>query len=158
MRRVSIFSLLVLSPYTASAAGAQTGNVQHLIRESAEAIGGLERLRALHSIRIEETGGEYLVSTITRADAPPKVIAQTMTTLRSLSDTAIRRTTIQSIPMRTGRITSTTLANRGVAASVRGAGLFPGGAFDSVVVDEELRLSPERVLLTALDASDVRLG
>ena len=157
MHRVSLVSLIVLV-LLSSVSHAQVGDARQVLRESADAIGGLERLRALRSVRVEETGGEYLVSTITRADAPPKLITQTMTTLRSASDTAMRRTMSQAIPMRAGRIVGTTITNRGVVASVRGPALAPGGTFDTMVASEELRLSPESVLLAAFDAADVRLG
>jgi glyoxylase-like metal-dependent hydrolase (beta-lactamase superfamily II) len=156
MHRVSLTSLVVLVSLS-SVTHAQAGDARQVLRESAEAIGGLDRLRALRSVRVEETGGEYLVSTVTRADAPPKLIVQTMTTLRSARDTAMRRTMTQIIPMRAGRITGTTVANRGVVASFRGPSLVPGGTFDAMVATEELRLSPESALLTALDAADVRL-
>ena len=156
MRR-ALFISLVVAPLS-SAAHAQSGDVRQVLRESAEAVGGLERLRALRSVRVEETGGEYLVSTITRADAPPKLIAQTVATLRSAGDSAIRRTMSQAFPMRVGRFTGTTVANRGTVAATRGAALVPGATFDAMVATEELRLSPESALLTALDASDVRLA
>jgi glyoxylase-like metal-dependent hydrolase (beta-lactamase superfamily II) len=156
MSRLTIITFLAVLAPTSSPGQAPTA--QQVIRESADAIGGLERLRALRSVRVEETGAEYLVSTITRADAPPRVIAQSMATLRAISDTAMRRTMRQTLPMRAGPLTGTTVVNRGAAASVRGTGLVAGGMFDSMVASEELRLSPESVLLTALDASDVRLG
>ena len=157
MHRVSLTSLVVLVSLS-SVTRAQTGDARQVLRESAEAIGGLDRLRALRSVRVEETGGEYLVSTVTRADAPPKLIAQTMTTLRSARDTAMRRTMTQLFPMRAGRITGTTVANRGLVANFRGPALVPGGTFDAMVATEELRLSPESAVLTALDAADVRLA
>ena len=99
-----------------------------------------------------------MVSTITRADAPPKLIAQSLTTLRLMNDTAMRRTMSQAFPMRAGRFTGTTVANTGAAAAVRGASLISAATFDGMTATEELRLSPESVLFTALDASDVRLG
>ena len=157
MPRLALISLVILSSLP-SANQAQTGDARQILHESADAIGGLDRLRALRSVRVEETGGEYMVSTITRADAPPKLIVQTMTTLRSATDTAMRRTMSQAIPMRSGRFASTTVANHGAVATVRGSSLIPAALFDGMVATEELRLSPEAVLLTALDAADVRLA
>lgn len=128
-----------------------------VVLASAEAIGGVDRLRAVRAVRVEEVGGEYLVSTITRRDAPPRLITQTLATLRSSADGVLRRTSVQMVPMRTGRFTVTTVVNRGVAAVVRGPGLVAGASFDLTTANEELSLSPERVLLTALDAPDLRL-
>src|SRR5690349_16076846 len=102
MKRLTIIAFLAgVSAPTLSRG--QAASTQQLVRESAEAIGGLERLRALRSVRVEETGGEYLVTTATRADAPTRLIAQTVVTLRSSGDTAMRRTMTQALPMRTGR-------------------------------------------------------
>jgi hypothetical protein len=150
---VSVVVIVSLS----SLSHAQAGDAPRVLRESAEAIGGVDRLRALKSVRVEEIGGEYMVSTITRTDAPPKLIAQSLTTLRSMGDSALRRTMSQAVPMRAGRFTGTTVANRGAAATVRGSSLSAAATFDGMTAIEELRLSPESVLLTALDASDVRL-
>jgi len=129
---------------------------REVILASAEAIGGFDRLRALRSVRVEEMGGEYLVSTVTRRDAPPKLIAQTIVTHRAGGD-AYRRTVAQSFPMRAGRLTSAMIADRGTVAVVRGTGAVPAGSFDLAVADEELLLAPERVLMTMLDATDLRL-
>lgn len=129
-----------------------------VVLASAEAIGGIDRLRALRGVRVEEVGSEYLVSTITRGDAPPRVISETVTTLRSGNDSVLRRTLVQAVPMRAGRFTTTTIVNRGVPAAIRGTALVMGANVDLTTASEELALSPERVLLTALDARDLRLG
>src|SRR5262245_58861215 len=129
MQRLAVALLLVI-PFVPVTSHAQTTDPRQIIRESAEAIGGLDRLRALRSIRVEEQGGEYLVSTLTRADAPPKWIAQSMVTLRSMADTAMRKTTSQVLPMRPGRFSNTTVANRGAVANVRATSLVPGATFD----------------------------
>jgi hypothetical protein len=138
------------SPYRALTA-------RDVVMTSAEAIGGVDRLRAVRAVRVEEAGGEYLVSTVTRRDAPPRLITQTVATLRSGADSVLRRTSVQMVPMRAGRFTVTTVVNRGVAAVVRGPGLVAGASFDLATATEELSLSPERALLTALDAPDLRL-
>ena len=126
-----------------------------VVLASAEAIGGVERLRGIRGVRVEETGGEYMVSTVTRRDAPPKLIAQTIVTHRT--GEAYRRTVSQSFPMRAGRLTSATIADRGTVAAVRGTGVVPAGSFDLAVAEEELMLAPERAVLTLLDANDLRL-
>jgi len=59
--------------------------------------------------------------------------------------------------MRAGALASTTIVNHGAAALVRGKGLVPAPAFDLETATEELLLSPERVLLTALDAKGLTL-
>ena len=97
------------------------------------------------------------MSTITRRDAPPRLISQIVSTLRSARDSALRRTLVQTLPMRSGAITSVTVASGGAVASVRGATVVPATAFDLATTLEEFALTPERVLLTALDAPDLRL-
>ena len=132
-------------------------SAREIVLASAEAIGGVERLRALRAVRVEEVGSEYLVSTVTRPDAPARLIAQTVVSLRSSADSTLRRTITQTLPMRSGSFSSTVVANHGAVASARAGTLVPGGSFDLGTVNEELALSPERVLVTALDAPDLRL-
>ena len=73
---------------------------REIVLASAEAIGGVERLRAVRAVRVEEVGGEYLVSTITRRDAPPRLIAQTDRHGSIGRDSVLRRTVAQILPMR----------------------------------------------------------
>jgi hypothetical protein len=155
MIRIVIGICAAAHPFTT--AGQPVLSARAIVTASAEAIGGVDRLRAIRSLRVEETGGEYLVSTVTRRDAPPRFIAQTLATIRVPQDSALRRTLVQALPMRAGSFTSTTVANRGAVAVVRGSVLVPGSAFDLATANEDLALAPERVLLAALDARDLRL-
>jgi glyoxylase-like metal-dependent hydrolase (beta-lactamase superfamily II) len=145
---------LVTSPPSARHLGP---SAREIVLASAEAIGGVDRLRSIRGVRVEEMGTEYLISTVTRRDAPPRMISQTIATLRSAADSGIRRTLVQVVPMRAGALASTTVVSHGAAAVVRGNGLVPASVFDLETSTEELLLSPERVLLTALDAKDLRL-
>lgn len=146
-----------ISPATSRWAGRTGPSAHEVVLASAEAVGGVDRLRSIRAVRVEEVGAEYLISTVTRRDVPPRMISQTIATLRSAADSTIRRTLVQVLPMRAGTLASTTIVNHGVAAAVRGTGLVPASVFDLEVSTEELMLSPERVLLTALDANDLRL-
>jgi glyoxylase-like metal-dependent hydrolase (beta-lactamase superfamily II) len=148
----------VMSPATRVSSARRIGPSAHeIVLASAEAIGGVDRLRSIRGVRVEEVGSEYLISTVTRRDAPPRMISQTIATLRSAADSSMRRTLVQVLPMRAGTLTSTTIVSHGAAAVVRGKGLVPASVFDLETSTEELLLSPERVLLTALDAKDLRL-
>ena len=153
----TIFVTLRVPTHAGATDQPRTPSARDVVLASAEAIGGVDRLRAVHGVRIEETGMEYLVSTATRADAPPRMIAQTISTLRSGADSTLRRTIVQTLPMRAGSFPSTTVANHGAVAVVRGKALAPATGLDLATTDEELMLSPERVLLTALDAPSLRL-
>ena len=147
-----------ISPAARVASLPRTGpSAREIVLASAEAIGGVDRLRSIRAVRVEEAGTEYLISTVTRRDVPPRMISQTIATLRSAADSSIRRTVVQVLPMRAGTLASTTVVSHGAAAVVRGKGLAPGSVFDLETSTEELLLSPERVLLTALDAKDLRL-
>jgi len=132
-------------------------SAREIVLASAEAVGGVDGLRSIRAVRVEEVGTEYLISTATRRDVPPRMISQTVATLRSAPDSTIRRTLVQMLPMRPGALASSTIVNRGAAAVLRGKALVPASAFDLETSTEELLLSPERVLLTALDAKDLRL-
>jgi len=132
-------------------------SARDVVVQSAEAIGGVDRLRGVRAVRVDEIGGEYMVSTITRRDAPPRAISQMITTLRSAADSSLRRTMVQTFPMRSGALATVTVASHGVVGTVRGSTVVAGTLFDLMTVSEELALSPERVLLTALDAKDLQL-
>lgn len=160
MHRAFLSGLAITAAASSSSVGAQSAarpahTARDVLLASAEAIGGLDRLRALRGVRVEEAGGEYLVSTVTRRDAPAKLIVQTTVTHRTAD--SYRRTVSQAFPMRAGRLTSTTVADRGTVAAVRGAALVPAGTFDLAVAQEDLQLAPERILLTMLEAPDLRL-
>src|ERR1044071_8719456 len=94
-------------------------SARDVIVQSAEAIGGVDRLRGVRAVRVDEIGGEYMVSTITRRDAPPRAISQMITTLRSAADSSLRRTMVQTFPMRSGALATVTVASHGVVGTVR---------------------------------------
>lgn len=125
-----------------------------MLSQSAEAIGGLERLRNGRGVRVEEIGREYMVGTVTRRDAPAKLIAQTIVTHRNAE--SMRRTMAQSVAMRAGRLTSTSVVDRGVAGVVRGSAVIAAGAIDLATAQEDLMLAPDRVLLTLMEATELR--
>src|SRR5262245_6669297 len=118
---VALTTVSILVPSAVAAQRHSTAQLtaRDVLLTSAEAIGGVERLRALRGVRVEETGGEHLVSTRTRRDAPAKRIVQSIVTHRSGADDAIRRTTTQTLPMRAGRVTTILVANREAVAVVR---------------------------------------
>src|SRR5689334_7498768 len=107
----------VMSPVTRVSSARRIGSSAHeIVLASAEAIGGVDRLRSIRGVRVEEVGSEYLISTMTRRDAPPRMISQTIATLRSAADSSIRRTVVQVLPMRAGTLASTTVVSHGAAA------------------------------------------
>jgi hypothetical protein len=107
---------LTISPATSVLSARHSGPSAHeIVLASAEAIGGLDRLRSIRAVRVEEVGTEYLISTVTRRNVPPRMISQTIATLRSAPDRSIRRTMLQVLPMRAGALTTTTIVNHGAA-------------------------------------------
>jgi hypothetical protein len=113
---------------------------------SADAIGGVDRLRALTAVRVSESGHEYLISVGDPRQAPTMIV-ESITSLRRESPAGLRQTMSGNGAARTGGFSFTLVASD---SAVNTASLF-----DRQTSDEALALSPERVLLTALDAQDL---
>jgi len=124
---------------------------RQLIERSAAAIGGLDKLQAMSAVRTVEDGLEYFTS-VGDPRTAPAAIAETITTLRRMAPVGLRLTTVTRLAMTDQSFTQTIVASDSVVS--RG-GLAAASAFDAAVASEALALAPDRILLTALAASDL---
>jgi hypothetical protein len=153
---ILVFALLQCSISTTTFLYASTDNrAEVLVRAAIETIGGEEKLRALKSLEIEAIGHTYLLEQSERPEGPWIVNYQQITEFRDYTGQRLRRVT-QDRNIVTNR-SSTFIIDGGAAAIQFGDRTFPGFSDQLAEAEESLGLSPERVLLTALDAKDLRV-
>jgi hypothetical protein len=124
---------------------------RQLVEHSATAIGGLDNVRAMTAIRTVEEGIEYFTS-VGDPRVAPAALAETITTLRRMAPVGLRQTTAVRGAMRDQSFSQTIVASDSVVS--RG-GVAAVSAFDAAGAAEVLALTPDRILLTALAASDL---
>jgi hypothetical protein len=142
------FSLPVFAADAASTA---------ILKEALQAQGGEAKLRALKSVSFEGAGYRNLLEQSERPEGPYLVEFDQVSELHDHARHALRRQVKGRVPPAQD-FDSTSVFAGGVPMSVRGQAQAPGSAVDALIAGERLALSPERVLLTALDAPDVRLA
>lgn len=158
------FLLLLLALQTTPAgtatsptpAPATTSAATPLVQASLEAMGGGDRWRSLGSIRIESTGHQHALEQSERPEGPWLTTYLQTSELRDLREGRLRSTIEQRSvwsPTWTGY---TLVADAGVAAIGRGQRWGPAQPMQHDPARERLALSPERILLTALAAPDLR--
>ena len=134
----------------------KTGNAREIVLASIKAMGGEGRLRALKSLKIEGVGFRHWLEQSERPEGPWITGYEQITEIRDLSGPRVRRTSearhVQS-PRWAG---STMIVYDGVAAFERGERKFPGRAQQVKDAEEQYALAPERVLITALEAKDLK--
>jgi hypothetical protein len=124
---------------------------RQLVLRSATAIGGLDKLQAETAVRTVEEGLEFFTS-VGDPRVAPSAIAETITTLRRMAPVGLRQTTVTRFAMANQPFTQSIVASDSVVS--RG-GVAAASAFDAATASEVLALAPDRILLTALAASDL---
>ncbi len=128
-----------------------------LIEAGAHAMGGLDLLRRLPAVRVEETGHEYMISTPTSPDGPRRMALQTFTEIRNRSLDAIRWSQVLRYPMRPEVFNRTIVATATAGATMSGPRVAPDSPAGWRAARGEVELAPERILLTALAAAQLTL-
>jgi hypothetical protein len=129
-----------------------------VVRSAIEKMGGEDKLRALKSVQIDGISHTYFIEQSERPEGPWIVNYGQVTEVRDYENQRVRRTTQNrnvQVPQWT-KGTTLIVAN-GMAATQGGDKTFPGSATQLAEAEESIALSPERVLLTALDSKDLRL-
>jgi hypothetical protein len=129
-----------------------------LVERSLETLGGRERLQALHTVAVEESGYEYMLGTQTGDSIGPRLIIQETATVRRYRPDRILKRSKQRFMMRDQTFESTLWVDSAAAATRRGSEWVAGTVSDWMTAREELALAPERVLLTALAAPDLTMA
>jgi len=128
------------------------------VRSAIEKMGGEQKLRSLQSIQIERIGHSYSIEQSERPEGPWLVNYEQVTDLRDYANQRLRRTTqTRSIQATQWSPAVALKVADGAAALQFGERSGPAQASDLAEAEENLALSAERVLLTALEARDLRV-
>lgn len=144
----SVCALLACGP-----AGAADPASTAILKESLAAQGGEALLRGVKTVAFEAAGYRNMLEQSERPEGPYLVEFHDVSELHDQARHVWRRQARVRVPPAVD-YTSTTLVANGVAMLASGERQVPGGSRDPLLAAEALALSPERVLLTALDAPD----
>ena len=156
----TFFVLLVAGIYTFALVcnlPAQTnGKPSEIVAKALGAMGGSKKLQDLKTLRIKMNGHLFLLEQSERPAGPWLVSYEQTTETRDLETGAIRRETVTRDPLGSESALTTVIADGAVAAK-SGAAFGPLDTSQVGDAVETIALAPERVLLTALEAKDLRL-
>ncbi|TFW09455.1 hypothetical protein E4K72_05945 [Oxalobacteraceae bacterium OM1] len=124
-----------------------------LLRQAVAAQGGEALLRGIKTVAFESAGYRNMLEQSERPEGPYLIELLDLSELHDHSRHALRRQLQVRVPP-AGNYTLTTLVANGVAMQARGERQMPGSSQDLLLAAETLALSPERALLSALDAAD----
>jgi len=142
--------------YLATAHPSTINSPETLIHSAMEKMGGGERFRSLKRIQLEGIGHTYFLEQSERPEGPWLVNYSQFTEIRDYPENRLRRTTQDTnIISPKGSPASVFVVADGAAAMQAGDRSFPASATQYAEAEEAMALSPERVLLTALDAKDL---
>jgi len=137
----------------ASSAGLAKTYVQHAI----DAMGGIDLLKSVKTLRIEYRGHSYMLDESERSDGPWIVTYENDIELRDYEHSALQREKEHSSLGSPEVDKSTVTVADGVAQSSSGGHKAPSPLFsdDSEEAFESLTFAPERIVLLALGAADL---
>jgi hypothetical protein len=124
-----------------------------LLKQALAAQGGEALLRAVRTVAFESAGYRNMLEQSERPEGPYLVEFHDVSELHDHARHALRRQLQVRVPP-AGSYTLTTLVANGMAMQAWGERQMPGSSQDTQLAAEALALSPERALLTALDAQD----
>ena len=141
---------------TADAAQVADQQAVAIVRSAVAAQGGEQALRALRSVRFQATGYRNMVEQSERPEGPYVTEFNRIAELHDLAGSRFRRTLNSQVPPFPEMADILVLAG---GLGMRQTGNNKGAASSALAqqMQELLALSPERLLLTALDAKDLRL-
>lgn len=143
--------ILAVFSFSASAQVTHSPGARARVGAALKAMGGEEALRSIGSLRLEATAHKYALEQSERPEGPWIVSYQKLIELHDLNGNQLRRTVTSQLGGY--EFTQTTVLSGGIVATAfNQADLSP----DAAGAEEWLALAPERVLLTALAASDLR--
>jgi hypothetical protein len=147
-----------LAGQDARRAASASDEARRAVESALAAMGGEARWRALKSVQIEGIGHVNAVEQSERPEGPYIVSYEQTNELIDLAGGRMRRT-VESRDTQTTQWTGRTfIVADGVASAVRGDKAFPGSPLSLQEGELRIALGPERVLLNALAATDLRTG
>ncbi|MEW6208811.1 MAG: hypothetical protein AB1631_10620 [Acidobacteriota bacterium] len=156
-----IATLLMFALWTGGASVHATtqnakASAKSILQAAIDAIGGEAALRSIKSVEMEGIGHENMLEQSERPAGPWLVNYMEIAELRDIAGNRLRRAT-KSKNFQTPEWSSLNLVvARGVAAVERGGRFFPFLHREAQEAEERIALAPERALLLALAASDLR--
>ncbi|HEX8456799.1 MAG TPA: hypothetical protein VF656_05690 [Pyrinomonadaceae bacterium] len=129
---------------------------RRLVQAALAAMGGEARWRAVKSIQVEGIGHVNAVEQSERPEGPYIVSYEQTRELIDFAGARMRRTVESRDGQTTEWAARTFVVAGGVASAVRGDKAFPGSPLSLQEGELRIALGPERVLLSALDAADLR--
>ena len=148
-----ILTLALLPPQLAS----QSDSIRahKYVTDAIEQIGGEAALHDLRTVRFEAVGHRNELEQSERPEGPYILEYDRITQLRDLEHQRWKQTVIMKVGPQPEYTFTTTTAG-GAAKDRFNTQSFPGSRGDLQIASENLELGPERVLFTALAASDLR--
>lgn len=145
-----LLALVAFCPNT-SAQAPNSRTAEARVRAALEAMGGEAKLRSISTLSLEGTGYRYALEQSERPEGPWILEYQKLVELHDLTGNQLRRTVSSQIA--DYEFTKTTILSNGVVATA-----FDNGPMspDAAGGEEWLAFAPERLLLTALNASNLR--
>ena len=127
---------------------------QDLLRDALHAMGGEEAVRGIRSLELKATVQRNALEQSERPEGPYIAEYDQITEWRDVAGRRWKRATDMQFAMY--KFSTAAIVADGVAAHVNGGRFSPGGVGDLEESEEVFDLSPERILLTASAAPDLR--
>jgi hypothetical protein len=163
MRRLPVVALLLPSLLISSSDFASPKKLiserpDALVRAAMVKMGGEERLRSIKALQIDGIGHTYYIEQSERPEGPWIADYTQITELRDYINSRFSRTVQhRDIQSESWSPQPTLVVADGVAAISAGGRTIPGSSTRLAEAEEALALSPERVLLTAIEARDLHI-
>ncbi|HEY0099463.1 MAG TPA: hypothetical protein VGB76_10990 [Pyrinomonadaceae bacterium] len=153
---IFIAASLALAGQPVPRAASTSEEAKRLVGSALEAMGGEARWRALKSVGVEGIGHVNAVEQSERPEGPYIVSYEQTNELIDLAGARMRRTVESRDTQTTQWAARTYIVANGAASAVRGDKAFPGNPLSLQEAELRIALGPERVLLSALAAPDLR--
>jgi hypothetical protein len=149
-------SLSLANQSAPRAAATSSEEAKRAVQSALAAMGGEARWRALKSVQVAGIGHVNAVEQSERPEGPYIVSYEQTSELIDFAGARMRRTVESRDTQTTEWAARTFIVANGVASALRGDKAFPGSPLSVQEGELRIALGPERVLLTALDATDLR--
>ncbi len=138
------------------AQSAANSDARALAQSALAAMGGEARIRAIKRMRIESIGHQHLLEQSERPEGPWLVDYRDISEFRDAENARLRRTIKSRGVLSPDGISLTTIVSDGAAAYEFNGRYVPAQQSELQDAEETLVLAPERALLNAIEASDLR--
>ncbi|MDX5421718.1 MAG: hypothetical protein LPK14_05640 [Hymenobacteraceae bacterium] len=157
MEKFLLVALLLTGSYYDLAGKSKPENARLLVAQSLQAMGGMEKLKALHHLSLSGIGHTYMLEQSERPEGPWIVNYQQVRQLRDYRHQRLHTTRESRNTQQPAWSPVTTVYAEGTVAVLTPNGEYaPGRATMAEEAKEALQLAPEQVLLAAHHAPDLQ--